>query len=289
MPKSNRKTSDVAFVQRHRDIVLLIAIIIISLVITTTFRISYIGRLAPLTVLQQGFITLSDLVQQIGQREEQVNAINAEYEQLLRNINIYDYSVQTSGYSQFSEQRLQEARSFSSTLAFDHVIARIIARDPNRIFRAFTIDKGAKHGLAIDMPVLAIQDGRSGLVGRVVHVANSSAIVESIIDERSVVVAEHAESQLSGTMRGASFNKQLLTLDFIDAREIDRVRSGDLVITSRFSSIYPPHIPVGTIQPFQRARNSDQATIDVLPILNFNRLNYLFILLPNEIFSESPK
>lgn len=287
MPKRDKIADDSNFISRNRNVVLFVSIVVASLATIIIFRTSYISNPSLLSLLQKGLVTFADTVSDTGLIRERIEEVDREYEQLLRNTDIYAYSIQFAGYEELNAQRIADAIAFSSTAKFESVIAQIIARDPSQIFHTFTIDKGRKHGIAVDMPVIALQDGRSGLVGKVVRVAGSSAMIESIIDERSFVTVEHLKSQLAGIMQGAAFNNQILTLDLIDAREIELVRPGDLVVTSRFSSVYPPSIPIGTIQPFQQKRGSDQAMIDILPILNFNRLNYVFILLPREIFFES--
>lgn len=274
------------FVSRNGDFILFIVISILSLATITIIRSSHVKNLSPFSLLQKGVVILSDTIDGIGLHAERIEELNDQYERLLSNLEIYQYATQISGYQQQNADRLKESVAFSSTLKFDNLIARVIARDPNQIFRAFTIDKGSNEGIELEMPVVAIQDGLAGLMGKVEHVAQDSAIVQPIIDERSTVIAEHIETQLAGIMSGGAADAQILTLDFVDAREIERIRSGDLVVTSRFSSVYPPNIPIGTVQPFRKARNSDQAIIEVRPILNFNRLNYVVVLLPNEIFSE---
>lgn len=287
MPRSNKITDDANFIIRNRSVVLFVTILIASIATIIIFRTSYVGNPSLISLLQKGFTTFADTVSDIGIRKERIEELSYEYQQLLRSTDIYEYSTRSSGYEELSARQIADALVFSSTSKFENVIAQVIARDPNQIFHTFTIDKGFKHGVAIDMPVIALQDGRSGLVGKVIRVANSSAIIESIVDERSFVVAEHPVSRLVGIMQGAALDNQILTLDFIDAREIELIRPGDLIMTSRFSSIYPPNIPIGTVQPFQQQRDNDQATIDILPILNFNRLSYVFVLLPREIFFEA--
>ena len=285
--KSKGDRYDSTFVGRHRDVILLIITLIISFTVMVIFRTPHVGNISPFSMMQRGVATLRDTVDGIGLNGERIEELHLQYEKLLEGIDAYNYATQLSGYTQRDADQLNENLTFSSTLRFENILARVIARDPNQIFHAFTIDKGSRHGVEVDMPIIAIQDGLTGLVGRVAHVTNNSAIIQSILDDRNFVIAEHIETQLVGMLNGTTADNQILTLDLIDAREIERLQPRDLVTTSRFSSVYPPNIPIGTVRPFQRDYSNDRASVEVLPILNFNRLHYVFILLPARILLES--
>lgn len=66
---------------------------------------------------------------------------------------------------------------------YEKVAARVIAKDTGNWFSTFTIDKGEKNGIAVDMNVIA----GSGLVGIVVETGVNWAKVRSIIDDSSNV------------------------------------------------------------------------------------------------------
>lgn len=66
---------------------------------------------------------------------------------------------------------------------YEKVAARVIAKDTGNWFSTFTIDKGEKNGIAVDMNVIA----GSGLVGIVVETGDNWAKVRSIIDDSSNV------------------------------------------------------------------------------------------------------
>ena len=70
-----------------------------------------------------------------------------------------------------------------NTSDYPKVGARVIANDGSNWFTSFTIDKGSKDGIEVDMNVIA----GNGLVGIVTQVGPTWATVRSIIDDSSNV------------------------------------------------------------------------------------------------------
>ena len=249
-------------------------------------RVPSFGHAPFIIPLQKGLTVFANRIQNIGFNAERIEHLNYQYEELVNNLDLYQYATQISKQQQNIIKQLNENLEFSSALKFENIIAQVIARDPNRIFDTFVINKGNRHGIGIDMPVVAVQDGLIGLVGRIISASEDSAVIQSIIDKDSFVITDHPETQLVGIINGTTTNNSIITLDFVDARGIENIKEGDIVVSSRFSSVYPPGIPIGVVRPFQKERSVDNATIEISPLLNFNRLNYIFVLLPSNIFVE---
>ena len=76
--------------------------------------------------------------------------------------------------------------------------ARVIARDSEKWFQVFRINKGSADGVAVDMNVVA--DG--GLVGIVTDVGANYATVRSIIDDSSRVGAMKLDSSYNCIVAG---------------------------------------------------------------------------------------
>ena len=75
-------------------------------------------------------------------------------------------------------------------MQYNKIGARVIARDSEKWFQVFRINKGSADGIAVDMNVVA--DG--GLVGIVTDVGANYATVRSIIDDSSRVGAMSLDS-----------------------------------------------------------------------------------------------
>ena len=83
-------------------------------------------------------------------------------------------------------------------MQYDKIGARVIARDSEKWFQVFRINKGSADGVRVDMNVMA--DG--GLVGIVTDVGANYATVRSIIDDSSRVSAMPVGSEYSCIVAG---------------------------------------------------------------------------------------
>jgi rod shape-determining protein MreC len=118
------------------------------------------------------------------------------------------------------------------------VIARVIGHDPARS-QTITIDKGTANGVRSDTAIIT----PNGIVGRVIHAGNFSAIVQLIVDSQSAVGVMLQSTRRQGIVKGTGGRD--LDLDYID--DDNDLKEGDAFITSGEDRIYPKGLPVGTI------------------------------------------
>lgn len=100
---------------------------------------------------------------------------------------------------QFELDRLRKLYELDQDyMQYDKIGARVIARDSEKWFQVFRINKGSADGVAVDMNVVA--DG--GLVGIVTDVGANYATVRSIIDDSSRVGAMKLDSSYNCIVAG---------------------------------------------------------------------------------------
>ena len=158
--------------------------------------------------------------------------------------------------------------------------ARIIAKDVGNWYNSFTIDKGAKDGLAVNMVVLA----SGGLCGRVSEVLYNSATIIAVTDDRSSISVQSARTGDTGVVRG-DISLQLegkCRMDLIEAGA--DIVEGDEVITSQLSSIYPPGITVGTVLSVTVNANGTQSAI-IVPNVDFTHMSTVLVI--TELFEHN--
>ena len=106
---------------------------------------------------------------------------------------------------------------------YPKVAARVISRDGNNWFHVFTIDKGKKDGIQVDMNVIA----GNGLVGIVSEVGESYAKVRAIIDDKSNVSAMFQDTGETCIVKG---NMESIYKGYIDIEMISntaKIKDGD--------------------------------------------------------------
>lgn len=153
--------------------------------------------------------------------------------------------------------------------------ATVIAKNPGNWFNNITIDKGSKHGVAVNMAVVTDQ----GLVGRVIEVAEGWAKVRTIVDGKSAVSGIVQRNRDNGLLKG---NNGLGSEDglcrMIYLPEDSNVAPGDKVLTSGLGEIFPKGIYIGEIIEVTKDKRELYMTAIVRPGVDFQRLEEVLVV-----------
>ena len=122
-------------------------------------------------------------------------------------------------------------------------VATVIRRDPNDDFYGFTIDKGSRDDVKRGDPVIT----DSGLVGWVSEVSVTTSRVTTLLSPEAKVGAMDQKTHDSGIATGSASlaDSGQLTLSVISAD--NKIREGDIVITTGVGGVYPEDIIVGKV------------------------------------------
>lgn len=175
-------------------------------------------------------------------------------------------------------QQLLEQLQFSRQLEFAHVPAQVIGKDPSNLFASYTVNKGSLDGITVGLPVIAYQDGIYGLVGKVVSVGLTSSQIIPLLDRGSYVAARFQSSRYEGLAQGRGDMTGKLVMMHVKKRAKDEIRFGDLVITSGLSGLYPKGISIGRVSGIRSKDYETSVEIELEPVLDFSRLEYVYIL-----------
>ena len=143
---------------------------------------------------------------------------------------------------QFELNRLRQLYELDQEyMQYNKIGARVIARDSEKWFQVFRINKGSSDGVAVDMNVVA--DG--GLVGIVTDVGANYATVRSIIDDSSRVGAMSVDSSYNCIVAGDLTLYEQGRLKLTDFSKDAVLKDGDQIITSNISTKFLPGILIG--------------------------------------------
>ena len=279
----NSDTTLIMRIWEHLMFAILLIVTLILLLFVGDRRAVFSG--GHLAIYQQMLSSFSNIVNDKLDSARKLRHLRAEHEALLQRIDVQEI-IRTDPISNWNQlQALRQVIRFQEELEFASIVAEIIGKDPNQIYNSFIINKGSDSAIGIDMVVVAIQQGRVGLVGKIHRVSKRSAIVQTILDPQSFIATKVENSQLNGITRGISAPsapplEQIISMRFIDARDTDNVGFGSRVVTSGFSSLYYPEIPVGTVTQLQGNNYEQILQVDIEPVINFNTLQYVFVLIP---------
>ena len=158
---------------------------------------------------------------------------------------------------------------------YEKVAARIIARESNGWYNVFTIDKGEKDGIQVDMNVMA----GNGLVGIVTSVRTNSATVRSIIDDSSKVSGMFLKTSdtciVSGDLNSMMSDGRIkVSMIPVDAD----IQESDEVVTSHISDKFQQGILMGYVTGIEVDSSNMSKTAYLTPVVDFEHLDEVLIL-----------
>ena len=159
-------------------------------------------------------------------------------------------------------------------MQYDKIGARVIARDSEKWFQVFRINKGSADGVRVDMNVMA--DG--GLVGIVTDVGANYATVRSIIDDSSRVSAMPVDSEYSCIVAGDLPQYEQGRLRITDFSKDEVVQDGDQIVTSNISTKFLPGILIGyAVDVTVDSEHLTQSGY-LIPVVDFDNLQEVFVI-----------
>jgi rod shape-determining protein MreC len=201
----------------------------------------------------------------------------AENEQLQAQVDELSSELTSIRLQQTELETLQELYELDQTYAdYETTGAHVITRGSSNWFNTFTIDKGTKDGIRVDMNVIA----GSGLVGIVTEAGAHYSVVQAIVDDTSNVSAMMVSTSdnciVSGDLQLMTESKMITFSDLED--EDDQIAVGDTVVTSNISSKYLPGILIGYVSEID---DSNQLTKSgkITPVVDFKHLQDVLVIL----------
>ena len=175
---------------------------------------------------------------------------------------------------------LQAQLDFAQTLPAERISAEVIARDTDNLFSTLTINKGSRQGVKKGMPVVAWQGDIEGLVGKVLSVGPGSSEVLPLYDPQCIVSSRVDTTRDEGLVSGQGQDRGTLVMRYVKKIAKDKISYGDLIVSSGLGGLYPKGINVGRIREISAPAYDTSLVLQVQPIISFERLEYIFLLLP---------
>ncbi|HPQ56082.1 MAG TPA: rod shape-determining protein MreC [Bacteroidales bacterium] len=155
--------------------------------------------------------------------------------------------------------------------SFSYLPARVIKNSVNRQHNFLVIDKGSQDGLEQDMGVISSR----GIIGVVSHVSERYAMIISLLNTQQRFTAELKKSGTFGTLRwdGADYRRVFLS----EIPQHIEISAGDTVVSSVFSLVFPPGIPIGFVKSGSLKRGTF-LELEVELFEDFKSLHYVNVV-----------
>lgn len=167
--------------------------------------------------------------------------------------------------------RLRKMLGFGVTDSLRYLPAMVVSRGFHQIVNSLQINVGNNNSVKKNMPVIT----EKGLVGKIYLVGNKNSLVEMMTDVNFKVSAKLLNSRATGIIQWK--NDNIFEMNYV--LKGFKVSVGDTVITSGYSQIYPPKIPVGIVSDVTDNNPEIFKRITVKSFVDFSLVEEVFIII----------
>ena len=214
---------------------------------------------------------------------KQMSKLKEDYEALTEKLKNYEFMQRSNVEIRRENERLRALLDYSVSLDQKNIPAHIIGRDMEGLYSAITIDRGSIHGIKKNMPVIAIQGGNPGIVGKVISVGHYTSQIMPVYDIKCTISARVKNTRDIGLVTGKGSYSSPLKLQYIRKRVLDELHLGDSIVTSGENDNYLEDIPIGTISKITVVDYDSSLNIDLTPAVDFLRLEEVLVVDQNEL------
>lgn len=248
----------------------------VSLVLGVKYNISILNSAADIITypFKKSIYFLTEQVSEVTSYFKNVEELIKENEELktqndrllYQNTMLEQYKGENEGLKEILslKQRYQE---------YPTVGANVVAKDTSNWYKSFNIDKGLMQGMKEEDVLLS----GGGLAGHITQVGPLTSTAISIIDDRSSISVKVVRTGDTGILRGdiELAEKGLCRLEIDIESEVVK---GDQIITSHLSDIYPPGIPIGTVEEVTTGKNGLTQYAYIKPFVDFKHLENVLVI-----------
>jgi rod shape-determining protein MreC len=247
-----------------REYVVLAVCIVLSLILISFNDSPQIRAIRSVTVVALGFVQdVADfLPDYFGLGEEN---------RILRRQNL-TLSEELSRLREASieNERLRLLLGLKQSSPFAYIPANVVGKNFQLFSNSVTLDAGKTDGVRVDMPVVT----HSGLAGRIIACGEHYSVAQTLFHKEMRTSAKVLRSRVDGILGwdGGTY----LRLNNV-AKTLD-VQAGDQIVTSEYSSLFPPDILIGVVVKTSEATGDLFQTIEVAPAADLLRFEEVFIV-----------
>nr|WKN40011.1 rod shape-determining protein MreC [Tunicatimonas sp. TK19036] len=184
-------------------------------------------------------------------------------------------SLALQALSQDSLVLLPSALTHSDSVRFQQysfIPAKVVDNTVQHFKNHVTINKGRADGIEPNMGVIS----PNGVVGKVKDVSEHYALITSILHTDMNVSALVKRSNTLGSIEWKGNNPTQASLKYIPIHI--NIITGDTIVTSGYSGVYPPEILIGTVKEVRPEEDAAFYDVDVDLSNDFFQLSYVYVV-----------
>ena len=199
---------------------------------------------------------------------EDLNRRNAALEKEVINLR---EKLQQYSEKEFSDTLVPDA----GTDHFDFIVAHVINNSISKPYNYLTIDKGSDDGVKAELGVI----DQNGVVGIVSVTGRKNARVISLLNPNLRLSCKIKNSDHFGSLVWDGNDPTTALLEELPRHTV--YNPGDTIVTSGYSAVFPPGLPVGIILDDNRDHNENFFTLKIRLFADFTALSNVQIVTNN--------
>lgn len=167
--------------------------------------------------------------------------------------------------------RLRRLLGLKERSPYRTIAANVVGKNLQLLRNTIMIDAGSDQGVALNMPIVT----DAGLVGRINAVSNGYSVGQIMLNREFRASAKVQRGRVDGIIAWEGG-------DHVSLRNVAKtldVKTGDVVITSEYSSVFPPGIRIGVVTGITQEPSSLFQDIEITPSVDFARLEEVFVII----------
>ncbi|RPH32353.1 MAG: rod shape-determining protein MreC [Bacteroidales bacterium] len=157
------------------------------------------------------------------------------------------------------------------SVKYTYSTAKVVNNTINKQNNFITLNVGSNEGIQSEMGVIT----KDGIVGVVASVTKNFSTVISLLNTNLKVSAKHSRSGTFGSLYwdGVNYRETILS----EIPQHVNLTQGDTIVTSGYSTIFPPNIPLGIIEEFE-LKDGSFYIVKVKLLSDFKRINNVYVI-----------
>ncbi|MBN1638803.1 MAG: rod shape-determining protein MreC [Ignavibacteriales bacterium] len=250
--------------QKYKEYIILIFLLLISLIILLSNNEAENRKISKIS--SGGFLiinSLSNFFQDIFSSDDELEELRRTNAELMLEVNrLREFSLEV--------EELREIFHYKNQDDYPLIPARIINKTVSKVNNYFTLNCGTDDGAATGMPVI----NHHGLIGIVEDATEKYCLVRTLQNSTLKLSVKIQRNNLDGIL---TWNGNNLIVKNIPVQY--EVNIGDIIVTSDFSTLMPPSLPIGTVKDKEKNISGLFSDLIIQPYADFVEDNYVFLLI----------
>lgn len=246
--------------------------IIFSILILTSLLILSLNDSTQIIPLRKASFLFYAVINQIKSPFEEFLYYEKENEQLRRENAILTREV--IEFQKFKNERdeLYKILQLHHDNKGNFILSKIVFKSYDANGNRFIIDKGLKNGVRIN----SVAFSPDGIIGFISEASDNYSVITTINNVNIRISVKNSRSKDPGILSWDGEKFKILNVN----KSAD-VKSGDIFITSEFSTLFPAEIPIARVISASLSKDLPFYDITAKPVVNLENIHYCMIEKPN--------